>query len=223
MEKPKVSSKSWDWSQVSEDYWNETSDEFLPVALRWKERGYQTVLDLGCGKGRHSLFLAELGFHVTAVDLSPEGIEQLLAAAKQKNLDTSIITLVCDMLSLPFENESFDCVLGFHSLYHTDYAGLKAVIAKITGILKESGQLYITFNSKDNPSMQDSSNIVVDEYTVIRDKGLEKGISHTFLGYNDIVELLADYNILKIQQIQDYFESQTSIHFFVEAEKKIKG
>ena len=219
MEKSIVS-KGWDWSQVSEDYWNETSDEFLPVALRWKERGYKTTLDLGCGKGRHSLFLAELGFNVTAVDLSPEGIEQLLTTAKQKNLDKNITTMVCDMLSLPFEKNSFDCVLGFHSLYHTDYAGLKAVVSKITGILKESGQLYITFNSKENPSIRDSSNIIVDEYTVIRNKGLETGIPHTYLGYNDIVELLADYQIIKIQQIQDYFDNQTSIHFFVEAEKK---
>ena len=168
VEKPKVSSKSWDWSLVSEDYWNEVSDEFLPVALRWKEQDYKTVLDLGCGKGRHSLFLAELGFYVTAVDLSPEGIEQLQTTARQKNLDKYITTVVCDMVSLPFEKNVFDCVLGFHSLYHTDFAGLKTVVSKITNVLKKSGQLYITFNSKENPSMQDSSNIIVDEYTVIR-------------------------------------------------------
>ena len=102
VEKPIISSRAWDWSQVTEDYWNESSDEFLPVALRWKERGCQTVLDLGCGKGRHSLFLAELGFHVTAVDLSPEGIEQLQTEAKRKHLENNINTVVCDMLSLPF-------------------------------------------------------------------------------------------------------------------------
>jgi SAM-dependent methyltransferase len=223
VEKPKVSSRSWDWSLVSDDYWNEASDEFLPVALRWKERGYNTVLDLGCGRGRHALFLAGLGFRVTAADLSPEGIDQLRSAARKGNLENNITTLVCDMLSLPFEDNTFDCVLGFNSLYHTDYAGLKTVVAAITRVLKEPGQLYITFNSRNNPSFRADDNEVVNDYTIIRHFGLEEGIPHTFLDYEDIVELLADYDITKIQQIQDYFDDRTSIHFFVEAEKKITG
>ena len=166
----------------------------------------------GCGKGRHSLFLAGLGFTVTAVDLSPGGIEQLQAAAKRRGLKGSITPLVCDMLTIPFEDKSFDAVLGFHSLYHTDYTGLKTVIANITRVLRESGRLYPSFRAADNE--------VVDEYTIIRHHGIEDGIPHTFLDYDDIIELLADYNVLKIQQIQDYFNGHTSIHFFVEAEKK---
>ena len=215
-----VKSKGWDWSQIAEDYWNDPSDEFLPVALRWREQGCKKVLDLGCGKGRHSLFLAGLGFDVTAVDLSPEGIEQLQAAAQQRGLDANITTLVCDMLSIPFTDSSFDAVLGFHSLYHTDYAGLKMLVTKITRVLRESGSLYITFNSRSNPSFRTADNEVVDDYTVIRHYGVEDGIPHTFLDYDDVIALLADYNILKIQQIQDYFDSKTSIHFFVEAGKK---
>ncbi|MEO7176582.1 MAG: class I SAM-dependent methyltransferase [Saprospiraceae bacterium] len=34
------------------------------------------VLDLACGKGRHSKYLADLGFDVTGIDLSPENIEE---------------------------------------------------------------------------------------------------------------------------------------------------
>jgi SAM-dependent methyltransferase len=215
-----ITSKGWDWSLVSDDFWDKVSDEFLPVAYRWKNLGKRTVLDIGCGRGRHSLFLAELGFDVTATDISPEGIEQLRREAKKRKLESKIKTVVCDMLELPFENKTFDGVLGFHSIFHTDYAGLKTVIAKITDILKKSGQLYITFNSKSNPSFQASDNTVIDEYTVIRHFGLEEGIPHTFLDYNDVIDLLKDYRILKIQQIQDYFDERTSIHFFVEAEKK---
>jgi SAM-dependent methyltransferase len=215
-----ITSKGWDWSQVSDDFWDKVSDEFLPVAYRWKNLGKRTVLDIGCGKGRHSLFLAELGFDVTATDISPEGIEQLRKEIKKRKLESKIKTVVCDMLVLPLKNDSFDGVLGFHSIFHTDYAGLKTVIAKITDILKKSGHLYITFNSKSNPSFHASDNTVVDEYTVIRHFGLEEGIPHTFLEYDDIIELLANYKILKMQQIQDYFDERTSIHFFVEAEKK---
>jgi SAM-dependent methyltransferase len=215
-----VKSKGWDWSRVNESYWNEPSDEFLPVALRWKELKKRTVLDIGCGRGRHALFLADMGFDVTATDISPEGIEQLKREAKRRKLDGKIKTLVSDMLELPFEKNSFDGVLGFHSVYHTDYAGLKKVMSKITAMLKKSGQLYITFNSKSNPSFRAGDNTVVDEYTIIRHFGKEDGIPHTFLENNDIIGLLKDYKILKMQQIQDYYDKRTSIHFFVEAEKK---
>lgn len=34
----------------------------------------QKILDLACGKGRHSIYLAQKGFDVTGVDLSPENI-----------------------------------------------------------------------------------------------------------------------------------------------------
>jgi SAM-dependent methyltransferase len=215
-----IQSKGWDWSKVSEKYWKEPSDEFLPVALRWKELKKRTVLDIGCGRGRHALFLADMGFDVTATDISPEGIEQLKREAKRRKLDGKIKTLVSDMLELPFEKNSFDGVLGFHSVYHTDYAGLKKVMSKITAMLKKSGQLYITFNSKSNPSFRAGDNTVVDEYTIIRHFGKEDGIPHTFLENNDIIGLLKDYKILKMQQIQDYYDKRTSIHFFVEAEKK---
>jgi len=218
--KKSIKSKGWDWSRVGEKYWNIASDEFLPVALRWKEKGKKTVLDIGCGRGRHALFLAEMGFDVTATDISPEGIEQLKKEAKKRKLDGKIKTLVCDMLELPFQKNSYDCALGFHSIFHTDYAGLKKVIRKITAMLKENGQLYITFNSKNNPSFRAADNTVVDDYTVIRHRGIEEGVPHTFLEHQDIIELLADYKIIKLQEISDYFDSLKSIHFFVEAEKK---
>lgn len=34
-----------------------------------------TILDLACGKGRHAIYLANKGFEVTGVDLSPESID----------------------------------------------------------------------------------------------------------------------------------------------------
>jgi SAM-dependent methyltransferase len=215
-----VKSKGWDWSQIPEEHWNQPSDEFLPVALRWKELGKKTVLDLGCGRGRHSLFLAGMGLNVTAVDISPEGIEQLQQEAKQRKLSGKIKTLVRDMLELPFPVNSFDAVLAFLSITHTDYAGLKKVIAKITHILKDSGRFYVTFNSKNSTGYRDSSNKIVDEYTIVKIGGLEDGIPHTYLEYKDIINLLADYKVLKIQQIEDYHNNYESFHFFVEAEKK---
>ena len=182
--------------------------------------GKQTVLDIGCGRGRHSLHLAEMEFKVTATDLSSEGITQLKEQAREKNLEENITTLVCDMLDLSFNQGEFDCVLAFNSVYHTDYNGLKGIIAKITNCLSDSGSLYISFISKSNWAYRDPANHRMDEFTIIKTRGSEKGIPHTHLEYEDVINLLSDYRILKIQHIQDFYPSGDSFHYFVEAEKK---
>jgi 2-polyprenyl-3-methyl-5-hydroxy-6-metoxy-1,4-benzoquinol methylase len=44
------------------------------------------ALDLGCGNGRHAVWLAQHGFHVTAVDFSEEALRQ----ARQRAADAGV-------------------------------------------------------------------------------------------------------------------------------------
>jgi tellurite methyltransferase len=53
------------------------------------------ALDLGCGEGRNAVYLASLGFKVSAFDLSVAGIGKLLQVAKERHL--TIDASVCDM------------------------------------------------------------------------------------------------------------------------------
>ena len=97
---------------------------------------------------------------------------------------------------------------------------MKGIITKITDLLSDSGGLYITFNSKSNKAYSDPINERIDKYTIVKTRGTEKGIPHTHLDYEDILALLSDYKIIKIQHIQDFYEYGDSYHYFVEAEKK---
>jgi cyclopropane fatty-acyl-phospholipid synthase-like methyltransferase len=218
--KDRISSKAWDWANVPSDEWVDISEEFIPTALRWKREKKERIMDLGCGRGRHTLYLAEMGFSVTAVDLSQDAIVDLQKEVEQRRYKRKVKTVVCDMTDLHFQVRSFDCILAFHSLYHTDYKGLTKAVTDIEEILKDEGEFYVTFNSKESPSFKETKNKRIDEYTIVKTRGFEQGIPHTFLNYKDILKLLHRFEIRKIQHIRDHYQDRISCHYFVEAIKK---
>ena len=173
-----IKSKEWDWSTNIDDYWKKVADEFLPVALKWKTKNFTNVLDLGCGIGRNAIFLAKIGFSVSAFDLSEEGLSQLKKDAQTENVNIDI--KLGDMLSLPYETNSFDCLLAFHSIYHTDYGGLTKVISEISRVTKKDGDIFITLNSKDSDAWGLYSDKRIDEYTLLNRRTRSRCSTHLF-------------------------------------------
>jgi SAM-dependent methyltransferase len=68
------------------------------------------VLDLACGKGRHSIYLNQLGFDVLGADLSTNSIE-----AAKKNENNNLHFKVHDM-RVPFE-EKFDAIFNLFTSF----------------------------------------------------------------------------------------------------------
>lgn len=210
--------KGWDWTNETSDSWLRISEEFLPVALQWKEK-FHSILDIGAGKGRHAFFFAENGFAVSAVDLSDSSIEWIKRTAEESH--TAVDARVCDMTQLPYEDAAFDCVVCFHTIYHTDYMGMKKAAAEIERVLKKNGEAYITFNSKDNVKFNIQRS--TDGFTMIPTEGKEAGIPHCYVDENDIKQLLGRFRIVSLSKIQNYVRKErdvTGIHFFVHCIKK---
>ena len=212
-----IKSKAWNWKNNIHEYWQQVADEFLPVALQWKAAGLHKVLDLGCGIGRNALYLAEAGFSVHAFDLSKSGLARLTQEAKARNLDIKIT--FGDMIYMPFEDGLFDCLLAFHSIYHTDYQGLEKVVSEINRVLTQGGEIFLTLNSKENDAWNSHTYEHIDQFTLLKDETTEKDVPHTYLSYQEVLDLLTDFKILKIQQIFDYWENKKHAHFFIRCRK----
>lgn len=209
----KVEHKGWDWTNVTSDSWIQISEEFLPVALQWKEK-FHSILDIGAGKGRHAFFFAKSNFQVSAVDYSSSSIEYIKQTAEESKL--AVDAQVCDMTQLPYEDESFDCVICFHTIYHTDYKGMQKAVSEIERVLKKNGEAYITFNSKENVKFHEERS--VDGFTMIPAEGKEAGIPHCYVNESDIEELLGKFKIVSLSKIQNYVRKEkhvTGIHYFV--------
>jgi SAM-dependent methyltransferase len=76
------------------------------------------ALEIGAGTGYFSLNLATQGLigSLTATDISPGMLSSLEKTAKE--LEVPVTTVVTEAESLPFEDESFDVVLGHAVLHH---------------------------------------------------------------------------------------------------------
>lgn len=212
-----IESKAWNWDIEIHDYWKNVSDEFLPVALKWKSNNFTKILDLGCGIGRNTLYMAKLDFDVYAFDLSESGLSQLAKEAKKSKLKINIKK--GDMLDLPYDNDFFDCLLAFHSIYHTDFEGLHKVISGIYRVVRKDGEIYITLNSKESDTWQLYADKRIDNYTIIKTEKAELAVPHTYLDYHEVLELLSDFCIIKIHQIFDYWEDRKHAHFFITCRK----
>lgn len=60
------------------------------------------VVDMGCGEGRDSIFLAKKDFDVTAIDVSPSAIKRAHKWVKDEKL--AIEFIVADVSNLPINN-----------------------------------------------------------------------------------------------------------------------
>ena len=218
-------SKAWDWNESENQIWLNPSEESYFISERWRDSGYKSLLDFGCGLGRHSIFFAKQNFDVSAFDLSADGAEHLKSWAECEKLKIDV--QIADMLSLPYPNDTFDCLFAYHVISHTDTMGIKQIMGEIKRVVKPDGEIYITLCSKETWSYKDAGYPVIDENTVVKtEDGPEKGIPHFYVDMDDIIGLFsnAGLELLRIRHTDDcYWDGQkrNSKHYFILAKNPL--
>ena len=99
----------------------------------------EVAVDLGCGTGIYSIWLAEKGLTVTGVDISNEMLKVEREKSEAKNL--SISFKQSDLHHLPFENNTFD--LAVCNIVLEFVSSPELVIAEGMRVLKKGGRLVV--------------------------------------------------------------------------------
>ena len=98
------------------------------------------ALDLAAGEGRHAVFLAQQGFQVDAVDISPVGLRKAEAFAKERGVE--INTIVANLEEWDLGVERYEVVANFYYLQ-------RDLTEKIKRALKPGGiVIYETYTVK---------------------------------------------------------------------------
>ncbi len=102
-----------------------------------------SVLDLGCGPGQQTLYLAEAlpGARIVAIDNHPAFVDELTARAAAAGLSERVEARVGDMASLDLPAGSFDLVWSEGAAY---LMGFRAALEAWKPLLKPRGRIALT-------------------------------------------------------------------------------
>ncbi|MBF6328890.1 methyltransferase domain-containing protein [Nocardia transvalensis] len=106
--------------------------------------GNGTVADIGCGPGRITTYLDELGLDVFGIDLSPEMIRLARAAHPQLRFDKGT------MEELALADGSLSGIVAWYSIIHTPPERMPNVVGEFRRVLVEGGHLLLGFMAVDD-------------------------------------------------------------------------
>jgi tellurite methyltransferase len=150
------------------------------------------ALDIACGNGRNSIFLATRGFQVTAVDISPVGIARGRARAKEKAL--SIDWREADLERLDLGVQVYDLVVNINYLQ-------RSLVPRIKRALKNGGQVIFETFLIDQQALGHPSNPAY------------------LLAHNELLDLFRDFRVLHYREGKCFEGAEPSVRASMLAQK----
>jgi SAM-dependent methyltransferase len=188
------------------------------VMRNWQtHREGLTALDLGCGSGRHLVYLAKEGFQVCGVDLSAVALanaEQFMQGAgvsgelKWASLD-----------QIPYPDKYFDLVIAWEAVHYGNLEFGQRAGKEIYRVLKPLGRLFISLRNREDSH-----------------RGRESGEENTYLGVEyeegllihrysqeEALAILSDFEIVCVDRFLWTRNNQTQVNasFVIEAMRAV--
>jgi ubiquinone/menaquinone biosynthesis C-methylase UbiE len=131
-----------------------------------------TVLDLGCGNGRNSIYLAKEGMEVVGIDFSRGLIKIAKNKIEWKQVEENVNLIEGDIDSLPLKDESVDAVLYIATLHHlpTPSERLESLL-EVKRCLKPGGSALVSAWAQE----QDKFREELERSKEIQEEGFEFG------------------------------------------------
>ena len=129
------------------DVWSGAPNAVLVDEIRHLRPG--AALDLGCGEGADAIWLAQRGWHVTAVDVSPVALERAAQHARTAGV-TDGITFAHRDLDGTFPAGSFDLVAA-HYLHSPERQLHGQMLERSVGAVASGGTLLLVGHASVAP------------------------------------------------------------------------
>ncbi len=139
-----------------------------------KAEGATSLLEIGAGPGRDSLYFQQQGLNVTATDLS----EEMVKLCQAKGLKAQVM----DFYNLEFPDQTFDAVFALNCLLHVPKANLELVLKEIHRVLRDGGFFYCgVYGGVDSEGIWEMDTYEPKRFfSMYSDEDMIKAVSSTF-------------------------------------------
>jgi ubiquinone/menaquinone biosynthesis C-methylase UbiE len=103
------------------------------------------ILDIGCGTGEQSLFLAKRGYQVVGVDISREMLVKVNKSAQEGNLKDITSFVIASAEALPFRDKSFEGLISIFGVFN-HIPRVEHAFEETHRVLKSGGSAIFTVN-----------------------------------------------------------------------------
>lgn len=217
------------WEQLfrkTEYIWTKPHRDVANLAPLLKSKKFHRILDLGCGYGRHTVYLAKKGFFVTGSDISPTALKLAqIWLRKEKLKDCCLVEH--DMTKLPFPDEHFDAVISINVIHHDLLDQIKRTVDEIRRVLRKGGLALIAIASTNDYKLKEDlvKKEVEPNTYIVSEMHEEKDIPHHFFDKRGAEALFSKFKIISIEEIIESFakkpggEVKQHAHWLILAEK----
>ncbi|MEM4575942.1 MAG: class I SAM-dependent methyltransferase [Candidatus Nezhaarchaeales archaeon] len=133
------------YDAIAEGFSNTRRYPWIEIVHLLGEISNKTLLDIGCGNGRHLVELAKGASIAVGIDLSKKLIKIAKTRISRLGVTHKAMLVLGDMLFMPFRPESFDSIACIAVMHHVPTKNLRQLaVSEIARVLRSGGLAVIS-------------------------------------------------------------------------------
>lgn len=163
------------------------------LAARKNEKS-KKILDFGCGAGRHSVVMLNMGYDVIAMDYNKECLdatkERVSEVLEEKERRNSFTAIQNDGIALGLKSDSLDYVVAWGSVFYIGREKLKAMLCEMRRVLHKEGELFFDIRTQRD-AMYGQGEELEKDFFRLNQPGYE-GFTYLFLTKEELNEIIEE-------------------------------
>ncbi len=213
------------WNELFKDerfHWRDPHDGLVELTREWvRAQPRMHVLDLGCGAGRHMVYLESQGLDVTGCDIARNGLVVARDWLLREKRPARLIQV--EMTALPYPKHTFDALISTYVIHHNSMDKIRRTLDEMERVLRPGGCVFIIVASRRGERFGEGTRL--EPGTYVSERGEDAGVPHHFFGGAELAAEMERHFIVRRMVLEEEMHAGIgrSSHWVVLAQKPLPG